>query len=152
MTDTRVSAPPVPMISIRNNDEEDDDDNKNSSVEKTTFKLIQDIPDVIESIDALIDPLFELGGDNEVVEDDFSNKYKDGNNAVSLAFKLFSKLYDSRQILDELRSVIPVLKDTIKKREQELMKKKARLSKLQPIVDEVKNNTAAICELSKGAE
>ena len=29
------------------------------------------------------------------------------------------------------------------------MKKKARLSKLQPIVDEVKNNTAAICELSK---
>ena len=52
------------------------------------------------------------------------------NNAVSLAFELFSKLYDSRQILDELRSVIPVLKDTIKKREQELMKKKARLSKL----------------------
>ena len=66
-----------------------------------------------------------------------------------MAFELFSKLYDSRQILDELRSVIPVLKDTIKKREQELMKKKARLSKLQPIVDEVKNNTAAICELSK---
>ena len=58
----------------------------------------------------------------------------DGNNAVSLAFELFSKLYDSRQMLDELRSVIPVLKDTIKKREQELMKKKARLSKLQPIV------------------
>ena len=149
MTDTRASAPPVPMISIRNNDEEDDNDNESSNVEKTTFKLIQDIPDVIESIDALIDPLFELGGDNEVVEEDFSNKYKDGNNAVRLAFELFSKLYDSRQILDELRSVIPVLKDTIKKREQELMKKKARLSKLQPIVDEVKNNTAAICELSK---
>ena len=85
MTDTRASAPPVPMISIRNNDEKDDDDNKSSSVEKTTFKLIQDIPDVIESIDALIDPLFELGGDNEVVEEDFSNKYKDGNNAVRLA-------------------------------------------------------------------
>ena len=141
MTDTRASAPPVPMISIRNNDEEDDNDNESSNVEKTTFKLIQDIPDVIESIDALIDPLFELGGDNEVVEEDFSNKYKDGNNAVRLAFELFSKLYDSRQILDELRSVIPVLKDT--------MKKKAWLSKLQPIVDEVKNNTAAICELSK---
>ena len=59
MTDTRASAPPVPMISIRNNDEEDDNDNESSNVEKTTFKLIQDIPDVIESIDALIDPLFE---------------------------------------------------------------------------------------------
>ena len=116
MTDTRASAPPFPMISIRNNDEEEDNDNESSNVEKTTFKLIQDIPDVIESIDVLIAPLFELGGDNEVVEEDFSNKYKDGNNAVRLAFELFSKLYDSRQILDELRSVIPVLKDTIKKR------------------------------------
>ena len=43
MTDTRASAPPVPMISIRNNDEEDDNDNESSNVEKTTFKLIQDI-------------------------------------------------------------------------------------------------------------
>ena len=66
-----------------------------------------------------------------------------------MAFELFSKLYESRQILDALRSVIPAYKDTIKKRDQELRKKKAELSKLQPIVDEVKNNTAAICELSK---
>ena len=97
----------------------------------------------------LVDPLFELGGDDEVVENDFSNKNKDSNGAVSLAFDLFSKLYESRQILDALRSVIPAYKDTIKKRDQELRKKKAELSKLQPIVDEVKNNTAAICELSK---
>ena len=66
-----------------------------------------------------------------------------------MAFELFSKLYESRQILDALRSVIPAYKDTIKKRDQELRKKKAELSKLQPIVDEVKNNTAATCELSK---
>ena len=99
----------------------------------------QDISDVIEGIDALIDPLFKLGGDDEVVEDDFSNEYKDGNGAVSLAFELFSKLYESRQILDDLRSVTPVYKDTIQKREQELRKKKAELSKLQPIVDEVKS-------------
>ena len=89
----------------------------------------------------LVDPLFELGGDDEVVENDFSNKNKDSHGAVSLAFVLFSKLYESRQILDALRSVIPAYKDTIKKRDQELRKKKAELSKLQPIVDEVKNNT-----------
>jgi len=126
-----------------------------SDMEKTTYELIQGIPDVIEEIDALIDPLFELGGpDNEVSERHFSNEYRDSkcngvNGAVRMALELFRKLNDSRQILDNLRSVIPVLKEGIKKRDKELRKKEAELLKLQPIVDEVRNNTAAISKLSK---
>ena len=57
MTDTRASAPPVPMISTRNKESDIDEDNESSDVEKTTSGLIQDIPDVIEAIDALVDPL-----------------------------------------------------------------------------------------------
>jgi hypothetical protein len=113
---------------------------KNSDDSEKPYELIQKIPSIIEAIDTLVNPLFELGDNNEVSEEQFSNKYKD--DAVSLAFQLFEKLYESRKSLDALQSVIPVLKDTVKKRDAELLK-------LQPIVERVKKNTEEMNKVSK---
>ena len=76
----------------------------------------------------------------------FRIKCKD---AGSLAYnKLFEKLYESRQTLDALQSVIPISKGELKKRDEENKKKDAELMKLRQVVDKVKRNTEEISELS----
>ena len=85
-----------------------DAENKNSG--DVEMKSIQKIPSLIEAIDALVNPLFELSDHDEVSGKQFRNKCKDADGAVSLEFKLFEKLYESRHTLDALRLIIPILK------------------------------------------
>ena len=121
----------------------------NKDVEMKPYELIQKIPSVIEEIDSLVNPLFKLSNNDEVSEEQFSDKFKDADGAVSLAFKLFEKLYESRQTLDALRSVIPILEGELRKYNEEDRKKDLELMKLRQIVDQVKRNTEEISELSK---
>ena len=148
MTDNRAPAPPV--LKALFSDMTPDAANKNSEdVDMKPYELIQKIPSVIEAIDSLVNPLFKLSDNDEVSEEQFSNKFKDADGAVSLAFKLFEKLYESRQTLDALRSVIPIFEGELTKHDEEGRKKDAESMKLRQIVDQVKRNTEEMSELSK---
>ena len=148
MTDNRAPAPPV--LKALFSDMTPDAANKNSEdVEMKPYELIQKIPSVIEAIDSLVNPLFKLSDNDEVSEEQFSNKFKDADGAVSLAFKLFEKLYESRQTLDALRSVIPIFEGELRKHDEEGRKKDVESMKLRQIVDQVKRNTEEMSELSK---
>ena len=147
MTDNRAPAPPV--LKALFSDMTTDAVNKSSEdveMKPYDYELIQKIPSAIEAIDALVNPLFEFSDNDEVSEKQFRIKCKD---AGSLAYKLFEKLYESRQTLDALQSVIPILKDELKKRDEEDKKKDAELMKLRQVVDKVKRNTEEMSELSK---
>ena len=86
---------------------------------------------------------------DEVSEKQLRNKCKDADGAVCLAFKLFEKLYESRQTLDALQSIIQILKGELKKRDEEDRKKDAELMKLRQIADKVKMNTEEMSDPSK---
>ena len=133
MTDNRAPAPPV--LKALFSDMTTDAVNKSSEdveMKPYDYELIQKIPSAIEAIDALVNPLFEFSDNDEVSEKQFRIKCKD---AGSLAYKLFEKLYESRQTLDALQSVIPILKGELKKRDEEDKKKDAELMKLRQVVD-----------------
>ena len=61
----------------------------------------------------------------------------------------FEKLYESRQTLDALQSIIQILKGELKKRDEEDRKKDAELMKLRQIADKVKMNTEEMSDPSK---
>ena len=130
------------MTADTGNDKADDE-------KKTIYELVQTLPEFIETIDVIINPLTSTGSDGSVWFPQFGKTVKDKKELDHIAFQLFERLYESRELLEEIRSVIPALKEATKKSEKEISEKNDVLGKLQPLVDEVKNNTAAIFQLSK---
>ena len=125
----------------------DTGDDKDDDEKKTVYELVQTLPEFIgfiETIDVIINPLISTGSDGSIWFPQFGKKVKDKKELDHIAFQLFERLYESREMLEEIRSVIPALKEATKKNEKEISEKNEELGKFQPLVDEVKNNTAAI--------
>ena len=127
------------MTADTGNDKADDE-------QKTVYEFVQTLPEFIETIDVIINPLISTGSDGCIWYPQFGKKVKDKKELDRIAFQLFERLYESREMLEEIRSA---LKDATKKSVKEISEKNEELGKLQPLVDEVKNNTAAIHQLSK---
>ena len=107
--------------------------------EMEPLEMTQKLPEFIESIDKVLDPIF----------DDDEEEFYD-TDAYKMTYELFEKLYEARLVLDTLNSTIPALKDTIKEREEEAKKKDIEVAAaLQPIAEQVKNNTLQMKRLSE---
>jgi len=107
--------------------------------EMEPLEVTQKLPEFIESIDKILDPIF----------DDDEEEFYD-TDAYKMTYELFEKLYEARLVLDALNSAIPALKDTIKEREEEAKKKDIEVAAaLQPIAEQVKNNTLQMKRLSE---
>jgi len=113
---------------------------KKSDIEEMEpLEVTQKLPEFIESIDKILDPIFD---------DDEAEFYD--TDAYKMTYELFEKLYEARLVLDALNAAIPALKDTIKDREEEAKKKDIEVAAaLQPIAEQVKNNTLQMKRLSE---
>ena len=87
------------MTADTGNDKADDE-------QKTVYELVQTLPEFIETIDVIINPLISTGSDGCIWYPQFGKKVKDKKELDHIAFQLFERLYESREMLKEIRSAL----------------------------------------------